>query len=83
MQLRTIVLAHAAGLEGVADKTLAELAGELGCTRALMSLYAVRLTDELNQEMVRGGKRRESRETYRQSAIAAHRRAGHAIKQDV
>ena len=74
---RLAVLAHAAGLETVAELTLAQLADELKCTRALTSLYAVKLVDQLGMAKVRGGRSREARETYRQRAIEAHKAAGH------
>lgn len=78
-QIRLIVLAHAAGLEGVADRSFAEIAAELGCTRAKLSLYATRMVDELGQDQVRGCKRRSSRAKYRDSATAYHSRAGHIM----
>ena len=79
-QLRLVVLAHLAGVEGIGDKSLSELARQLGVTRSLLSLYSVRMVDQLKQNQPRGGKRRETRETYRQSAIAYHRRAGHTMR---
>ncbi len=81
-QLRLVTLAHLAGLEGIGNRTLTDLAAELGATRSLMSLYACRMVDQLGQSQVRGGKRREAREVYRQTATAAHRRAGHRIHSD-
>ena len=81
-QLRLIALAHLAGLEGVGDRTLTDLAQELACTKSLLSLYSVRLTDQLGQAQVRGGKNRAARETYRQRALATHRAAGHRMSAD-
>lgn len=42
---RLAVLAHALGVEPVAGRPLAELAAGLGCSRAILSLYEVRLRD--------------------------------------
>lgn len=81
-QLRLVALAHLAGLESVGDRTLTDLAQELGCTKSLLSLYSVRLTDQLGQPQVRGGKSRSARETYRQRALATHRAAGHRMTAD-
>lgn len=79
--LRLAALAHLANVQGVGEKTLTQLAGELGCTRASVSLYSIRIVDQLHQYQVRGGKRREAREAYRESAIRSHRAAGHVIKE--
>ena len=76
---RLILLAHLAGLEGVADLSLTELAKQLGCTRGLLSHYSIKIVDELEQAQTRGGKSRASREAYRKSATAAHRRLGHVM----
>jgi hypothetical protein len=81
-QLRLVALAHLAGFEGVGDRTLTDLARELACTKSLLSLYSVRLTDQLGQAQVRGGKNRAARETYRQRALASHRAAGHRMTAD-
>jgi hypothetical protein len=81
-QLRLVALAHLAGFEGVGDRTLTDLARELACTKSLLSLYSVRLTDQLGQAQVRGGKNRAARETYRQRALATHRAAGHRMSAD-
>jgi hypothetical protein len=78
-QLKLATLAHAAGMQGVGDKSLTELAKELGCTRSLLSLYSTRLADQLGLSQVRGGKTRSSREIYRQNAIKIHTAAGHQI----
>ncbi len=80
-QLRLVVLAHAAGLDDVAEMSLTQLASELGVTRSLMSWYAVRMTDELSPRgQVRGGKSRASREIYREVAIASHQARGHKMR---
>jgi hypothetical protein len=81
-QLRLVLLAHACGVDGIAEYSFAKLAEDLQCTRALLSYYAVRMADELGEEAPRGGKRRVSRDSYRQSALAAHRRAGHKMRSD-
>lgn len=76
---RLICLAHAAGLDGIADRSLASIAEELGCSRAALSHHAVRISDELALHQVRGGKSRQARESYKVSATEAHRRAGHKL----
>jgi hypothetical protein len=78
-QLKLSTLAHAAGMQGVGDKSLTELATELGCTRSLLSLYSTRLADQLGLSQVRGGKCRESRETYRQNALLSHQKRGNNL----
>jgi hypothetical protein len=80
--LRLIALAHLAGVDGVADRTLTDLARELGCTKSLLSLYSVRLTDQLGQAQVRGGKSRSARKVYSERALATHRAAGHRMTAD-
>ena len=74
---RLVTLAHLAGVEGVAEHSLATLAKQLDCTRAILSIHSLAIVDELGQEQTRGGKKRSSRETYSKSATAAHKRAGH------
>ena len=81
-QIRLVALAHLAGLQGVADRTLTDLARELGCTKSLLSLYSVRLTDQLGQAQVRGGKSRSARKVYSERALATHRAAGHRMTAD-
>ena len=81
-QIKLVTLAHLAGLQGVADRTLTDLARELGCTKSLLSLYSVRLTDQLGQAQVRGGKSRSARKVYSERALATHRRAGHRMTAD-
>ncbi len=78
-QLKLATLAHAAGMQGVGDKSLTELAKELGCTRSLLSLYGTRLADQLGLAQVRGGKCRESRETYRRNALLSHQKRGNKL----
>jgi hypothetical protein len=78
-QLKLATLAHAAGMQGIGDQSLTQLAKELGCTRSLLSLYSTRLADQLGLSQVRGGKTRSSREAYRQNAIKIHTAAGHQI----
>ena len=74
---RLICLAHAAGLDGIADRSLASIAAEIGCSRASLSHWAIRMADELGQEQVRGGKSRAARKAYSRSATATHKRLGH------
>jgi hypothetical protein len=76
-QLRLAVMAHACELDDIGNMRLAHLAEQLECSRANMSLYALKLCDQLGLNKLPSGKRRETRETFRQSAIAAHRRKGH------
>lgn len=78
-QLKLATLAHAAGMQGVGDKSLTELAVELGCTRSLLSLYSIRLADQLGINQVRGGKCRESREKYRKCALQSHIKKGNVL----
>lgn len=78
-QIKLCTLAHAAGMQGIGDKSLTELAKELGCTRALLSLYATRLADQLGLSQVRGGKCRASRETYRKNALQSHLKRGNNL----
>jgi hypothetical protein len=75
--LKLATLANAAGVDEIGGMTLADIARELDVSRALMSLYSLRLVDELGLDKVLAGKRRETRETFRKCAIEAHRRAGH------
>jgi hypothetical protein len=78
-QLKLATLAHAAGMQGIGDQSLTQLAKELGCTRSLLSLYSTRLADQLGLSQVRGGKCRESRETYRQNALLSHQKRGNNL----
>ncbi|MCU0776111.1 MAG: hypothetical protein MUF86_00385 [Akkermansiaceae bacterium] len=76
--LKLATLANAAGVDEIGNMTLTDIARELNVSRALVSLYSLRLVDELGMNKVAAGKSRESRETFRRVAIEAHRRAGHA-----
>jgi hypothetical protein len=78
-QLKLSTLAHAAGMQGVGDKSLTELATELGCTRSLLSLYSTRLADQLGLSQVRGGKTRSCREAYRKNALLSHQKRGNKL----
>lgn len=78
-QLRLAVLARAAGLDGIGGLSLEALGAELDCTRANLSLYSVRLIDQLGIAQTRGGKRRATRDTYRQAAIRSHKARGHKM----
>ena len=81
-QLRLAVLSHFLDVDGLGGRSFKELGEELGCTKALLSLYSLRLLDGLNIEKSRHGKSRVARESYRQSAIESHKRQGHTIKGD-
>jgi hypothetical protein len=78
-QLKLATLAHAAAMQGIGEKSLTELAAELGCTRSLLSLYSTRLADQLGLSQVRGGKCRQSRDTYRQNALLSHQKRGNTL----
>jgi hypothetical protein len=78
-QLKLATLAHAAAMQGIGEKSLTELAAELGCTRSLLSLYSTRLADQLGLSQVRGGKCRSSRETYRKNALLSHQKRGNTL----
>ena len=82
-QLRVALTAHMLNIDGIGSKSFEELGQELGCTRALLSLYSLRMIDGLAIDKTRNGKCRRSREVYRQSATEVHRRQGHRMKQDV
>lgn len=75
--LKLAVLSNAADVDDLGGMTFTDIAKELGVSRALVSLYSLKLVDELGINKVRAGKSRESREVFRQSALAAHKRAGH------
>ncbi len=76
---KMMVLAHACGMDEIGDRSLSQLAAEVGVSRALLSHYAVRLTDQLQEETPRGGKCRSSRDTFRRKACEYHAKAGHAL----
>jgi hypothetical protein len=78
-QIRLALLAHMVNLDGIGRLSYAALAGELGCTRALLSMRSLELIDGLKIEKTRNGKRRSTRETYRRTATEAHARAGHRM----
>ncbi len=78
--MRLAVLASLAGLDGVADLSLAELGRELDCTRSLLSLYSVRMADSLNQRVSRHGRSKESRQRNREAAIRSHAERGHRVR---
>ena len=81
-QLRLALLSHMLDVDGIGSKSFEELGQELGCTRALLSLYSLRMIDGLQIDKCRNGKSRRSREVYRETATAAHRRAGHRMASD-
>jgi hypothetical protein len=78
-QLKLCTLAHAANMQTVGDKSLTDLAQELGCTRSLLSLYSTRLADQLGLSQVRGGKCRASRDIYRSNALLSHQKRGNTL----
>jgi hypothetical protein len=82
-QLRVALLSHMLNVDGLGALSFEELGQELGCTRALLSLYSLRMIDGLQIDKCRNGKSRRSREVFRKSATEAHRRQGHRMKQDV
>ena len=57
---RLLALAHCLKVEGVGDKTLDHIATRVGCTRALLSHFAVRIRDHAKLDH-RGGKSDEAR----------------------
>ena len=71
--MRLATLAHLAGLDTVGNLSQTELARELGCTRGLVSHYAVRLADLLGESQPRGGRTHAVREAYRKRALKVHR----------
>ena len=79
MTIRTALMAHMLDIDGIGKKSLAQLGEELDCTRALLSLYTLRMIDGLGIDKTRNGKSRQAREVYRKSATEAHRRAGHTM----
>ena len=64
---RLLALAHALHVPGVGDKSLEHLANRVGCTRALLSSYVVRIRDHAKLDH-RGGKSDQAR----QKLSAAH-----------
>jgi hypothetical protein len=82
MTLRTALLAHMLDIDGIGKKSFEELGQELGCTRALLSLYSLRMIDGLGIDKCRNGKSRSSRQVFRKSATEAHRRARHRMTAD-
>ena len=77
--IRLAVIAHAIQLDGVGDLSFEELGRQLGCTRATISLYNVRLLDQFGISKFRSSKSRQSRDIYRETAIAAHRKLDHKL----
>jgi hypothetical protein len=78
-QLRLATLAYLADVDDIGGQTLTEIAEELQCTRALLSLYHVRMLKSLKIPESRGGKSKASRAVYSKAATAAHARAGHKM----
>lgn len=81
-QLRLVIMAHMLDIDGIGKQSFEDLSKELGCTRALLSIYSLRTIDGLGIEKARNGKPRRTREIYRASALKSHAARGHRIKQD-
>jgi hypothetical protein len=81
-QLRVALLSHMLNVDGLGALSFEELGKELECTRSLLSLYSLRIVDGLTLNKAPNGKQRSAREIYRQTATAAHRRAGHRMASD-
>ena len=81
-QLRLAVLAHFLDVDGLGERSFKELGDQLGCTKALLSLYSLRMIDGLGINKTRHGKSKIARQSYRQSAIESHKRQGHIVKAD-
>jgi len=81
-QMRLIALAHAAGLEGVANLTQTEIARQMDCSKALISYYCTAVADELKEFSPRGGRTPQARQAYALRATAVHKRLGHAVAGD-
>jgi hypothetical protein len=79
-QIRLAILAHALDLDGIGGQSFEALSKELNCSRSLLSLRSLELIDGLGIDKLRNGKVRKSRDTYRSSAIATHKRLGHKMK---
>jgi hypothetical protein len=58
---RLIALAHCLKVEGVADKSLENIAGRIGCTRSVLSHFCVRIRDHASLDH-RGGKSDQARQ---------------------
>jgi hypothetical protein len=58
---RLIALAHCLKVEGVADKSLENIAGRIGCTRSVLSHFCVRIRDHASLDH-RSGKSAASRQ---------------------
>jgi hypothetical protein len=81
-QLRLAIIAQMVDADGIGKLSFEDLAKELKCTRAILSYHSLKMIDAIGINKLRNGKRRETREIYRQSAIESHRRQGHRMKQD-
>lgn len=81
-KVRLALLCHLCNLDGLGSISYEKLAVELGVTRSLLSLRSLQIIDGFQIEKTRNGKPRRTRETYRQSATEAHRRAGHRMSED-
>jgi hypothetical protein len=74
-------LAFAAGLDQLnGKKSQAEIARDLGCTRALISHYVVGWTDVLGLVVTKFRKSEASRETYKSVQLNRSREPGRILK---
>jgi hypothetical protein len=81
-QLRLALLSHMLNVDGIGSKSFQQLGDELRCSRALLSLYSLRIVDGLSLNKAPNGKCRASRLVYQKTSTEAHRRAGHRIHSD-
>lgn len=81
-QLRLSLLSHMLNVDGIGSKSFQQLGDELGCSRALLSLYSLRIVDGLSLNKAPNGKQRSARHAYSVSCTEAHRRAGHRVAAD-
>jgi hypothetical protein len=81
-QLRVALLAQMLDIDGIGQKSFQQLGDELGCSRALLSLYSLRIVDGLTLNKAPNGKCRASRLVYKKTSTEAHRRAGHRMTAD-
>lgn len=78
-QLRLAILTRMTDTDNVGLLSFEELAQELGCSRALLSDYSLRIIDGLGMDKERRGKSRAARDKYRLAAIASHQARGHKM----
>jgi hypothetical protein len=81
-QLRLAIVAQMVDADGIGTQSFEDLAQELKCTRAILSYHSLKMIDAIGIDKLRNGKPRRTREIYRESAIAVHKRLGHKMTQD-